>query len=314
MTRPRPPHSTLTRASALVVAIALFGSPTARAQTEPDTAKQVEDLNNQGVDLLSSDPKRNAAEALRLFERADSLKSSPKTIAQRGVAEQWLQRWAASEQHLSSALARSDDPWVAKNQAVIEKARTMVRSHLGELVITGSPSGAQIWVQEPRQNPRVLGALPLPGPVWVAPGELGLQINAPGYQPGRQITTVEPGKRQVVNVTLDKLKLIELSPPEEALAAERGAPSSAGPPAWLGWTAVGVGGAVLVGALIYTVPCMSVAEGAVCNRSVPSGLVVGGLGLAAAATGSGLLIYRSRHADVSVALGSQTFITLGGSL
>ena len=82
------------------------------------------------------------AEALRRFQLAHELAPSGQTMVQIGLAEQSLQRWGASEEHLSRGLLQSD-AWVAKFRNVIDAALTTVRGHIGVLEITG-PAGALV--------------------------------------------------------------------------------------------------------------------------------------------------------------------------
>src|SRR5262245_34030320 len=97
---------------AALAALVLGGG--ARAQ-----AGEADDLVKQGVEQRRQS---HDQQALELFKRAYAIDPAPRTLAQIGFAEQALGVWADAETHLGAALARGDDAWIKKNQAVIRKS------------------------------------------------------------------------------------------------------------------------------------------------------------------------------------------------
>src|SRR5260221_25029 len=59
-------------------------------------------------------------EALTAFRRAYELAPSPRAVAQIGLAEQALGRWADAEAHLLTALEAVSDPWIDKYRTPLE--------------------------------------------------------------------------------------------------------------------------------------------------------------------------------------------------
>ena len=55
-------------------------------------------------------------EALEQFQRAHALAPSARTLGQMGIVEGTLKHWTDAEDHLTAALALSNDAWVKKNQ------------------------------------------------------------------------------------------------------------------------------------------------------------------------------------------------------
>jgi ABC-type Fe3+-siderophore transport system permease subunit len=130
------------------------------------------------------------AEALRRFQLAHELAPSGQTMVQIGLAEQSLQRWGASEEHLSRGLLQSD-AWVAKFRNVIDAALTTVRGHIGVLEITG-PAGALVSVAGVSK-----GTLPI-DEIRVNEGSTIVVIADHGSPPWSRVVTVRGGTRTTV--------------------------------------------------------------------------------------------------------------------
>ena len=125
------------------------------------------------------------AEALRRFQLAHELVPNGQTLVQMGLAEQSLQRWVASEEHLSCGLLKSDD-WVEKFRNVIEAALAAVRGHIGVLEITG-PAGAVVSVAGVTK-----GTLPI-DEIRVNEGSVTVVIDDHGASPWFKVVTVRGG-------------------------------------------------------------------------------------------------------------------------
>jgi len=133
------------------------------------------------------------AEALRKFQLAHELAPNGQTLVQMGLAEQSLQRWVDSEDHLSRGLLQSDE-WVEKYCNVIETALTAVRGHIGVLEITG-PAGAAVSVAGVTK-----GNLPT-DEMRLNEGSANVVIDDPGAPPWSRVVTVRGGARMTVVYT-----------------------------------------------------------------------------------------------------------------
>ncbi len=60
--------------------------------------------------------------------------------------------WVAAERHLSEALSFTRHPWLDRNRAVVDETLKRVQSYIGELGVTGSPSGAEVLVNEAKDE------------------------------------------------------------------------------------------------------------------------------------------------------------------
>ena len=116
-------------------------------------------------------------EALKLFRQAYALAPSPRSLAQVALAEQALGQWVAADDDMASALHSSDDPWIARNASALNKALLVIRSHTGQIMILGTPAGADV-----RINGNVIGRLPLAHPGRVPAGDVLVTVEAPGYE------------------------------------------------------------------------------------------------------------------------------------
>jgi hypothetical protein len=283
--------ATVVTLSAVVVA----GSPRARAET---TAER---LVAAGVELrVKGDP----AGALKLFEQAHALEPSALTLGQMGLAEQSLKRWEDSEGHLSSALERRDAAWVQKNNVPLEQALEAVSAHVGEIVLAGSPSGADVYV-----NGKGRGTLPLRGPIRVSEGEASIQVTAAGYQPYLGMVRVQGRGTAPVDVALEKQRLVEIpvKPVAEPWPAKRVAGASL---FGSGVIAAGVGGVLL---LFDKHGTCSADPSETCNRRTRTtfpGWSLIGTGAAAIVVGA-VFLYNAPSEPVAVGVGPSS-VLVGG--
>lgn len=135
-------------------------------------------LRREGKDLA----------ALKKFEEANALQSSPRTLAQIGLAEQAIGRWGAADRHLRAALSASDDAWITKNRKSLEQALRTVGQHTGQLEISGTPAGSDVMVDGEQ-----VGKLPLSGPIGATAGVVAIEVRSPGYVPVVRSTQVVAG-------------------------------------------------------------------------------------------------------------------------
>jgi len=156
--------------------------------------------------------KGNDDAALGEFQRAYELRQTGRARAQMALAEQALGRWIDAEAHLAEALQRNREPWISRNASLLEQALADIREHLGSMELSGGQPGAEV-----RVNGRVVGRLPLDGPVRVEAGSVAVEVRAPGYLPIAR-TLVVPAKglaRQPI--VMVAVTVMPEAPPERAL-------------------------------------------------------------------------------------------------
>jgi hypothetical protein len=158
-------------AIAVVLATALTASPRARG-ADAIAADEADAAIRRGVELRRHGEDQKALDE---FRKAYTAGKTPRALAQMGLAEQALGRWADAETHLQQALAAPNDPWVRKNVAVLKGSFDAIQRHLGNLDVIG-PEGAEV-----RVDGQLAGTLPLAKPVRVPIGSLTVELRKPGF-------------------------------------------------------------------------------------------------------------------------------------
>ena len=209
-------------------------------------ADEVEDLLRKGIDLRREG---RDLDALETFRKANQLASTPRTVAQMGLAEQALGRWTDAFEHVEWALLARTDPWIAKNRSVLESSLATIRKHVGEVEILGDPKGAEV-----RIDGRLQGTLPLARSIHAAAGTVSVEVRAPGYLTVTRSVIVTPAELNRETIFLQQASSTSAGQAEPAREPERstgsgdggGPPAEHGSPSWgrrLAW--VGVAGAGL---------------------------------------------------------------------
>jgi hypothetical protein len=156
--------------------------------------------------------------ALPLFEQAYKLSPTPRAAAQRAFCAQALGRWTQVESDLTEALKSPDDPWVKKNRGAIEQSLSEAKMKVAVIEVIGEPPGADVLV-----NGKVVGQLPLPGPVRIEAGEIDVELRAEGHRPSLKSLQVQGGQYQRIAVRAD------LDAPPSAAPAAAPAPAPGAP-------------------------------------------------------------------------------------
>lgn len=212
------------------------------AEAAPVAAPGEEELINRGIALRET---RNDGAALEVFRQAYALKKSPRALAQVALAEQALGRWVEAEVELGQAIGRTDDPWIARNKALLSQALTEIQGYLGSLQVTGGVPGAEVFVNGARA-----GTLPLAKPLRANAGNAILEVRAASYLPSTR-TVIVP-RRGLAHETV---ALVAASAP---LPAATSSPPGGGEPdshgRWPGRTKIGLtfGAAAVVSAAVGT--------------------------------------------------------------
>jgi hypothetical protein len=111
-------------------------SPVTPATEDPVAAANA--LIEQGIDLRQA---QRDAEALALFEKAQGLAPSPRGQAQIALAQQALGRWAPAERSLKAALVAVEDTWIASRRPILDRALSVIQTHLGDVELVGATVG-----------------------------------------------------------------------------------------------------------------------------------------------------------------------------
>ena len=149
---------------------------------------EAESLIRQGVEMRG---RGKDERALPLFEKAYKTSRTPRTAGQLGLVELALGYFVEAERYLGEAVASPDHPWVAKNLPMLKDQLASAKEKIGELSVSGTPDGAEVWV-----NGKPVGSLPLLAPVRLDKGRAEVQLRAPGYLPASDTVTIAGGTRE----------------------------------------------------------------------------------------------------------------------
>jgi hypothetical protein len=153
-------------------------SSTAFAQSSDALIREGLALRREGRD----------AEALDRFERAYSASQSPQALAQMALAEQALGRFVVAEVHLTEAMARRDDRWIATRTGQLQQALASIQAQLGTIELSGGTGGAEVYV-----DGELRGTMPGANILRVRAGSVALEVRAAGYLPVQRPVNVAAG-------------------------------------------------------------------------------------------------------------------------
>jgi hypothetical protein len=155
---------------------------------------EVENLIRQAVELRKE---KRDADAFQLLQKAHAIGRTARTAAQLGLVEYNLGYWLDAEEHLTVSLAARLDPWVHQNRAVLEQTLSRTRAAIGEIAVSGTPAGADVFL-----NGKRVGVLPLPAPLRAGYGPADVEVRAPGHRPERKSIVVAGRQRQELSIDL----------------------------------------------------------------------------------------------------------------
>lgn len=153
-----------------------------------------EALIRQGVALRKAG---EDSKAQGYFQRAYDIARTPRSAAQLGLCEYALGMWSPAEAHLSEALGATEDSWIRGTEATLRESLATVRTHLGRLRISGTPTGAHVRTAGVER-----GQLPIDRPLYLAPGSHAVEVSAEGYETQRRTATVVAGEEVRLDVEL----------------------------------------------------------------------------------------------------------------
>jgi hypothetical protein len=285
-----------------LLTLVLLSLPTAAAAGDD---KAADALITRGLELRREG---KSADALEMFQRAHALSPTPRSLGQLGLVEVSLDHWIDAEDHLTSALAAPQDQWVRKNRAALDQSLALAKTHIGQIAFSGS-AGAQVSVAG-----RIVGTIPVLGPVRVAEGNVLVTATAPGFKRFILTVPVQAGMQTPLNIALEKIELPAPKPPAPAgmtVSQSPGVDLRARSP-WRTWTGAGLvaaGAGVLAWGIVW-IALDGHSSGGTCAPSAPSpcmpvyntqtaGWILAAAGTAAAA-GGGVVLYTSPKKDDGV--------------
>ncbi len=166
---------------------------------------QSEALITRGVSLRTQ---QRDAEALALFEQANTIFPSPRAMAQIAFAEQALNRWVLAERHLREAMAATTDPWIVRNATALHAAIAAIDVHLGRLEVVANVAGAELWISAVR-----VGTTPLTEPLRLPVGSTPIELRAAGYVTSTHTVDIVHGRTLRESMTLEAVPVAVVSGP-----------------------------------------------------------------------------------------------------
>lgn len=156
-----------------------------RGAPAPDPAVEAE--HQRGIELRRQQRDGEAREVFRaLYERTHE----PRALARQAAAEAAMGDWLGAEAHLTEALARAEDPWIAQQRAGLEADLASFREHVGLLEVDTMTPRASVWIGGER-----VAELPLTRPIRTRAGTLAVELRAEGYITESRTVTVPGGLR-----------------------------------------------------------------------------------------------------------------------
>lgn len=207
-------------------------------------AEEVEQLIKDAVELRKEGRDERA---LLLFQKAFSIARTPRTTAQLGLCEMAVGYWTDADHHLTEGLSSPEHPWISKNRADLESALAAARKNIGELVVEGSPTGANVFL-----NGKQIGQLPLPAAIRLNKGPIEVELRSPGYESASKSTAIRGGDKERVQIALNRSTVAAnepsvsplIAPPQESTQRSTSRP--------VAWALGGVAAAALIFGVVET--------------------------------------------------------------
>lgn len=188
------------RTSLLLVLSLTVASSAAYAQRDPFEARF-----EQGRSLRRD---HRDAEALTVFQQIYDEGHQSRALAQVGLAEAALGRWADAESHITQALAQPD-AWVTQNRSggvALEQQLQRIATHLGSLEVVCDAPGATVWIGDRR-----MAALPLSRPLRIEVGRVTFEVRAEGFTTSQRVADVVAGGLARETVTLSRTLAVTIA-------------------------------------------------------------------------------------------------------
>ena len=194
--------------STLLLALAaVFLAPAARAQTEPPppahsadppkvdpvkaAAERLADMIKRGTELCAAGDVDQGLPALRA---AWTQRTDVELAVALATCEIKASEWPSAAEHLAWALRNKDDPETRKS---LEATFANVRARVGAVKVTVTVDGADVFAGD-----RFAGQSPLPGEVFVTPGQSRIFAKKTGYGEMEGTVDVKPGGTAALKLDL----------------------------------------------------------------------------------------------------------------
>jgi hypothetical protein len=184
------------------VAPALAQAPAKGAATPEDDATK---LTNDGLKALKAG---KAEEARALLAKAYKLRPTYRLAADLGRAEVAAQKFKDAAEHLTTAMHDKPDNVPEADVKAWSDALAQATAQLGVLKINVRPKGAEVFV-----NGQSVGAAPLPGPLFVDPGQVLIEAKLEGYMGLRTTKTLAAGAEEAVDFQLHREGRVDVPGP-----------------------------------------------------------------------------------------------------
>jgi len=203
--RRRAPARTLSAMLAAGAVLAILATPalstaqTRQTSSEQATSDRYDELLRQADTALRS---KRFKEALALWRAAWPIQQSGFVACNIGRAERLVGSAREAAEFLALCFRLSPAPTTPEEKHRHDQFTAdynYARSQVAALTITTNESGANILVDERR-----IGQSPLPGEVFVEPGEHRVSATLEGYERALVTIRVEPGEARAVPVVLTK--------------------------------------------------------------------------------------------------------------
>jgi tetratricopeptide (TPR) repeat protein len=137
------------------------------------------------------------AEAEEMFLKVWAVRKAWDVAANLGLAQVNLGKHAAAAEHLSFALRWFPASEAAGTRAVLERRLATSQAEVGALKIVVNVSGAEV-----RTGGDLKGTTPLDHEIFVAPGNVTVEVRKEGYETVRRTITIEKGQNETLSIEL----------------------------------------------------------------------------------------------------------------
>lgn len=192
------------------------------AEPGPQAPAAVGDYQRAVEQALTAFREHKYSEARALFEQADRIERSARTLRGLGAADLALSHYTVAKTELEDALVDSRNPLTPEQRSEVLSWLSWMSSSLAALRFELSPSHASLVVDMERTTARLL---------LLDPGEHSISVHADGFEPADRSIMLERGKPQTLRVTLDKVTPSSIPNASVAAAETVKAPAAASAPA-----------------------------------------------------------------------------------
>ncbi|MEO6602723.1 MAG: tetratricopeptide repeat protein, partial [Polyangiaceae bacterium] len=178
--------------ASFLVAIGLAGGVRADAASDSERATS---LFKKGKVAFNAG---RFTDALRIYNEAWSLKTSPDIAANLAQAESELGKHRAAAEHFAYALAHILPSSTDEQKQALADGLEVEKKEIGSLHVTLEPADSSLTIDD------VAVTLPAAGDVYVEPGEHHASVTHEGYESHQETLNVSKGGARVLWIKLDQ--------------------------------------------------------------------------------------------------------------